>query len=486
MSGHAYSHLYDFQKDGVDFLTKHGGGFCWDDPGLGKTRQAIVAADILAKSPILIICPNSLKQWWQEEIRNVLPKASIVVAGVGGRFGPRNNWPLPKPTGSSKLAKWWIVHYAGVRLNEALQTVPWATVILDEAHYIKNRKSQRTKAVMLITPKYASRIGLTATPFGNNPADLWSQLRWMAPDVRGLRSYWKFFDTFVDHEWEVRGRSRYRKIKGGKHFKILANVMAGYGVRRGKATVASQLPPITDTIVPLALEGRQRILYNQLKCKANVELSLSNEDGSELHRLVIPNVLARMMRMEQALSHPWSMIDSIEGAKLTWLKEWIIGYKQQVVIATRFKASAYRIADWLKSQKWPISQGQGQGHATSRPATRCRNAITGDISVGARHSIIKDWKDGKHQCIVGTIDTIGIGLSFPEAHSMVLFDILTSVIKMDQVRHRIHRLTSKHPVQIIYPIISGTTNELMLQAFTHKWKQLELVRAFIQHIHQGE
>lgn len=479
--GHPYGMLYEFQQEDVDWLVERSGGFLWADPGLGKTRQAIIAADLLGKTPILIICPSSLKSWWRQEILAMFPSASIITCGVGGRFGLCNNQPLPKAQDhGGSLPRWWIVHYAGVRLNLALCQLPWKTVVVDECHYIKNRKAQRTKAVMDITPKYAHRIGLTATPFGNNPAELWAQLRWMAPDVKGLRSYWKFYDIFVDYEWENRGPQKYRKIKGGRNLRALSKLMSAYGVRRGKDTVAPQLPPMTDTFLPLQITPAQGALYKQLKKKANVEieLPLQGTDGpteEQAVRLIIPNALARMLRMEQVTSHPWTFGVG-EGAKMEWLKEWVSGYSKQALIVTRFKETSRHIAEYLKTKRLVVD------HLKTIP--RCRNAITGDVSVKARSVIIEDWKAGKHQFIVGTIDTLGIGLSFPQAHHMIAFDVLPSVIKMDQVRHRIHRLTTQHPVEIIYPMIENTTNGIILKSVFEKWQQLQLVRAFIEHIQE--
>lgn len=452
--------LYDFQREGVEYLVKHGGGFLWDDPGLGKTRQAIVAAKRLG-GPVLVVCPNSLKRWWRTEILNVFPGASVGIAGPGGRFGPRNAWAHQNP-----VPYWTIVHYAGVRINKYLRMIPWKTVIADECHFIKNRQAERTKAMARLTNEWAFRIGLTATPFGNNPADLWAQLRWMAPYVDGLKSYWKFFEVFVDYDFERRGKQRYKKIKGGRNLTLLAEVMSGYGIRRSKKEVVPDLPPITDTRIPLEMSGKQAAFYRQLKQIANVEITIPADADGPAVRMIIPNALARLIRMEQALSHPWKYMHGVKGAKLEWLMDWINGYPKPAVISTRFKETAHHIADTLHKRNEDL----------------CRSAITGDISVGARDAIAQDWKKGLHQFLVGTIDTIGTGLSFTRAHAMVCFDQLYSAIKMDQVRQRVHRITTDHPVEVLYPYVEGTTNELVLQSFAHRWKQMELVRRFIEHV----
>jgi SNF2 family DNA or RNA helicase len=448
-----YEELYKYQKRGVDYLVEHGGGFLWDEPGLGKTRQAIVAAKRIG-GPVLVVCPNALKSWWREEIKEVYPGDKVLVAGVGGRFykGRDQDHLIDH---ASKFPFWVVVHYTGLRINtEELKQVQWRTVVTDECHYIKNRKAQRSKAVMEVTSPLAARIGLTATPFGKNPADMWHQLRWMVPTSVALRSYWKFYNVFVDYEVERRGSAVYRKVKGGKNLEQLAQIMAGFGLQRTKKVVAPDLPPLTDTFLPLDFEeGMQYSAYEKLR-KSEAEAQLGEDT------IVIPNALARLIRMEQLLSHPWTMIDGMKGVKYDWLMEWAESYRHQAVIATHFKSSAHRLAKDLGS----------------------RTAITGDIPTVLRDSVLKRWRSGDEQFLVGTIATIGTGLNLQEAHAMVCYDQVYNPIYMEQLKHRIHRVNTDHPVQIIYPYAVGTTNEVIKDSFSLRLEQMEFVKRFVEHL----
>lgn len=455
--------LYEYQKEGVEYILEHGRGFLWDEPGLGKTVQSIVAARRLG-GPVLVVCPNSLKGWWRSEIRRMYPEDLIMVAGTGGRFphSPRLSELADRP---GRFPWWTIVHYTGLRINtDEFTEILWKTVIADECHFAKNRKAKRTQALKMVTPVHANRIGLTATPFSNNPADLWSQLRWMNPHVDALKSYWRFYDTFVDYDFERRGRARYRKVKGGKNPELLAKLMSAFGIRRTKKVVAPQLPPITDTVMPLDIEDKQLSVYKQLKKKSSVEFEFPEGDNDQQVRMVIPNVLARITRMEQWLSHPWTFTGGVKGAKLQWVKDWASYYGEPAVIATRFKASAERVSKEIDA----------------------RHHITGDVSVGAREAIVQDWKDGNQQYLVGTIDTLGTGLNLDRAHTMVMYDQVYSTITMEQARQRIHRVTTDHPVQIIYLACEGTTNDVVLGSFVNNWKQIQMVRAFLQHIQDAK
>jgi SWI/SNF-related matrix-associated actin-dependent regulator 1 of chromatin subfamily A len=453
--------LYPYQEEGVKYILKHGGGFLWDEPGMGKTRQAIVAAKRLG-GPVLVVTPNSVKTWWRKAIENLFPDDKIMVAGVGGRFEKLNERVrLNVLAAEGGFPFWTVVHYTGLRLAlDDYKSIRWSTVIVDESHFIKNRKAQRTKAVKEVTPPLAYRIGLTATPFGKNPADLWSQLNWLVPEVPALRSYWKFYNAFVDYDYIRRGKARYRDVKGAKNLDVLAELMAGYGIRRTKDMVRDDLPPLLDIAVPLDLEGKQRALYNQVKKRTTVEIEMEGDEEV----MVIPNQLARLTRLEQILSHPWTFQSGLNCAKLEWLKDWGTSYKKPAVIATRFKASAKTVAEKLG----------------------CRSAITGDLPQSLRGTVQDRWEKGEEQFLVGTIHTIGTGLNLTPAHALVLYDQVHDPILMAQARQRVHRIVTDHPVNVYYLYTENTTNQVVLASFLKRWKSIETVNHFLELMQTGK
>jgi hypothetical protein len=253
-----------------------------------------------------------------------------------------------------------------------------------------------------------------------------------------------------------------RVVHGIKNPEYLADVMAGYGIRREKSVVASQLPKLTRTRIPLRVTGKQADVYRSLRRAASVEFTFPKGADDSQIQMIIPNALARMTRLEQWLSHPWTFVEGVQGAKLRWLLEWVESNPLPAVIATRFKASAYRIAQELGTQ-----------------------AITGDVPGAEREPIVERWRRGEHQYLIGTIGTIGTGHSFPEAHTLVLYDQVYSLIQMEQVGHRVHRVTTRHPVQVIYVHCEGTSNDLVLARFIEKWSELKMVRQFLKHAQEG-
>jgi len=166
--------LYPHQAAGIQFLARHGRAILADDMGLGKTRQAIVALNEAAPSgAVLAICPASLELNWAREIQMVDADAAVDVIGVPGH--------------QATSARWVVVNYDLLaRHAERLRAIPWAGVVTDEAHFIKN-SSQRTSQVLKIIgvadSKREAPTGpplvflLTGTPMPNRPRDLFNLLR---------------------------------------------------------------------------------------------------------------------------------------------------------------------------------------------------------------------------------------------------------------------------------------------------------------------
>lgn len=464
--------LYPFQEEGVDFLVQHGGGFLWDDPGLGKTTTAAVAADKLGKGPNLVVCPSMLRMHWRRELKALFPGARIYHATTAGRFQVLRGRKLveislPEAIELSGMPDWVVVHYTGLRLSvEAFASVNWSAVIADECHYIKNRSAARTKALMEATPNLAYRIGCTATPQNKSAADLWSQLRWRAPHQASLGNYYRWCGIFVEYEkgFNPHTGQTFKREIGTKNQEALAKVLNLYGISRSKQQVAPQLPAIRDIDVPLELEGRSAKIYKAIMNKNQVDLGVRDStDEAVITRVTLPNVLARLTRAEQWLSHPWTTDSGVKGSKLEWLIDWASSYEYPFVVITRFKETSRHIAKLFGTQ-----------------------SVTGDTHKKIRQQLLDAWtnaptgKTRENQILVGTAQVLGTGLNLQRGYAMVCYDSLYDSIVMQQARERIHRINSDHPVDIYWLYNVGTTNEIIQQVVRGRMDELELVKRFIR------
>ena len=161
--------LYPHQIEGIAFLLGRRRALLADDMGLGKTRQSVIAmVEAEAEGPYLVICPASVKRNWSREIQLVLPTAEPAIVG-------------PTPLPPNDFQDWVIINYEilGKHL-EALLTFEWKGIVFDEAHYLKNHRSQRSRnAAKLVQAIQHEPIvhALTGTPMTNRPRDLFPLLR---------------------------------------------------------------------------------------------------------------------------------------------------------------------------------------------------------------------------------------------------------------------------------------------------------------------
>jgi SNF2 family DNA or RNA helicase len=231
--------LFPYQEEGAEFLASKPAALLADQPGLGKTAQAIVAARRVfgrgyKSTRICIIAPKTALENWSREWSRWWP----------GTF---------KPT---------IINYD--LLSMATQTriefnqTKWDLIICDEAHRLKNPGSNRTRVIYtrVLKQKVKPRVWLlTGTPARNHAGELWSHLRALRPDLIHDRSgrpmtLPQFEDAYCKVQTDNFGG---RVIRGSKNLKELREKLVGGGfmLRRMKKDVQSELPDLVFDDYPL-------------------------------------------------------------------------------------------------------------------------------------------------------------------------------------------------------------------------------------------
>ena len=161
--------LYPHQVEGIAFLLGRRRALLADDMGLGKTRQSVIAmTEAEPEGPYLVVCPASVKRNWSREIEIVLPTADPVIVGPGA---------LP----TTDFHGWVIINYERLGKHlEHLHAFDWKGIVFDEAHYLKNHQSQRSRnAAKLVRGIQREPVvhALTGTPMTSRPRDLFPILR---------------------------------------------------------------------------------------------------------------------------------------------------------------------------------------------------------------------------------------------------------------------------------------------------------------------
>ncbi len=284
--------LFPHQIEGVAFLLGRRRAILADDMGLGKTRQAIVSMRHAAPGgPFLVVCPASVKRNWDREIETAAPGTSVqIVEGSA--------------TTALGGSEWTVVNYDILAKHVgALGVVPWAGLVFDEAHYLKNHRSVRSRLARQLADRAAESAPrepavylLTGTPLTNRPRDLFVLLQLVGHSLR--RSFLSFAKRYcaaekTDYGWRTDGASNLEELTVQLH---------GVMLRRSKDQVLS-LPPKLRTWLPVDVPpgtgGREiREVVDLLAGRSNGAAgSRAGEDGRTRTHL-----LALLTRARQKLA----------------------------------------------------------------------------------------------------------------------------------------------------------------------------------------
>ncbi|HEY6726501.1 MAG TPA: DEAD/DEAH box helicase, partial [Polyangiaceae bacterium] len=438
--------LRDYQIDGFRWLARLAdaelSACLADDMGLGKTLQTIALLLYRArKGPALVVAPTSVCDNWRRELARFAPSLELrMFAGAGRereleRLGPRHVV---------------IASYALLQQNaEPLQAVSFATVILDEAQMIKNAESQRARAACALDAKV--RIALTGTPVENHIGDLYSIFRFLLPDLVGS---WPAFHR------------RFGAAGGGEAGSVaqrsLKRLLKPYLLRRTKAQVLDELPPLTEIEHRVTLSAAEVALYEGIRCKALAALEQGAKNPRDRLR-----VLAEITRLRRLCCHPQLVAPgaNADSAKLDALIELIVELgegRHRALVFSQFVDVLSLVKARLEAQGISYQYLDG-----STPAPR-------------RAAAVDAFQSGEGDVFLISLKAGGFGLNLTAADYVIHVDPWWNPAVESQASDRAHRIGQTRPVTVYRLIASGTIEERIVQL--HQ-KKRELATSLLDESH---
>ncbi|KAI1316376.1 swr1 complex component, partial [Mortierella claussenii] len=298
--------LREYQHVGMDWLASlysNGlNGILADEMGLGKTMQTIALLAHLACEhgvwgPHLIVVPTSVMLNWEMEFKKWCPGFKIMTY-----YGsPRER--KEKRVGWSRENSFHICitsYQLVVQDQSVFRRKAWQYLILDEAHNIKNFRSQRWQT--LLNFNSARRLLLTGTPLQNNLMELWSLLYFLMPNGVSQTMPVGFANQKEFQEWFSHPVDR--MIEGNEQqdedskaaIARLHTVLRPYLLRRLKSDVETQMPAKYEHIVYCRLSKRQRFLYDDFMSRAKTRETLAS--GNFL------SIINCLMQLRKVCNHP--------------------------------------------------------------------------------------------------------------------------------------------------------------------------------------
>ncbi|CAK5281904.1 unnamed protein product [Mycena citricolor] len=291
--------LRPYQQSGLEWLaslhTNNLNGILADEMGLGKTIQTIsllahLACDRGIWGPHLIIVPTSVLLNWEMEFKKFLPGFRI----VSYHGPPKRRKELRQGWNDKHRFNVCITSYTLASRDAAiLKRKNWYYLILDEAHMIKNFKSQRWTTLLMF--RSFRRLLLTGTPLQNNLTELWSLLQFLmsGSDFVNLKEFGDIFSNPLERAIEAGNILDEETLQ---RVSKLHTVLRPYLLRRLKRDVEKELPSKYEHLVLCPLSKRQRFLYDEFMSKAQTRDAL--ESG------VYQKIANILMQLRKVCNHP--------------------------------------------------------------------------------------------------------------------------------------------------------------------------------------
>ena len=426
--------LRPYQEQGVawlDLLRESGlGGVLADDMGLGKTVQ-ILALLALEKArgnltaPALIVAPTSLMTNWVNEARKFAPDLQVLVLHGADR---KQNFAAG-PTHDVVLTTYPLI----ARDHEFLLGRDWHIAVLDEAQTVKNPDAATSKLVRGI--KATHRFCLTGTPMENHLGELWSIMSFASPGYLGDK-------TAFTRQW----RTPIEKRADVARAALLAQRVKPFLLRRTKSEVASDLPPKTEIVETIMLEGSQRDLYDsiRLSMSAKVRKAIADRGLAKSHIIV----LEALLRLRQACCDPalLKLDDGVErpSAKLERLMEMVLellSEGRKIIVFSQFTSMIALIRKRLDASRIRYS------------------LLTGETK--DRKGAIEGFQDGATDVFLISLKAGGVGLNLTAADTVIIFDPWWNPAVEQQAIDRAHRIGQDKAVFVYRLVAAGTVEEKM-------------------------
>jgi len=402
-----------------------------DEPGLGKTAQALLAAQAAKAFPLLAVVPNVVKTNWAREVSRWIPNRTVsVVHGDGDDV--------------NAFADVIVVNYEILDRHVGwLGRFGFKGMVVDEAHFIKNLKSERSKHVLSLSRSIRATfpralfIALTGTPLINTIEDfraIWQYLGWITdPDRSGAQRP----TAELMAKLEANGLT---PVDPG-FFPAARQAVVDMGiVRRRKVDVAADIPARRIADIPVELDDE----YGRSIRAAEAALTARLVDRFNRLQAIKPDAaktdLIRMVahaELEESKGatggeNVFTMVRRIGQAKATLAADYTANLARSVGKVVFF-AKHIDVMDKVEE------------HFNALGVRSV--SIRGDQSPKARQEAIDAFtNDPGVQVVVCSLLAAGVGLNLQAASNVVLAELSWTSAEQTQAIDRVHRIGQEMPV----------------------------------------
>lgn len=425
--------LYQHQEIALSYLRANDRFALFMEQGTGKTLVTLSRiSELLKKGKInnyLVVAPKSALGAWERDIElfDTNERQKLLECGT-------------------------FINYDRVWRNN-FDSQEFDLIALDEAHCIKNRTSNRSKALLKLGCKSKYNYILTGTPISNGQLEnIWSLYCFLDPYAVKSRIYSNIFKDFLNQHangdykgsyYDFLNRycmlDRYHKPSAYKNVNELQDIINEYSYRVKKVDCLDLPDKLPDEIIKVELKEKTR--YKKLR------------DSSALleYELLAENPLSRLLKLRQVASGYIQNEDELielKTDKLNILSELLESYAdKKLVVFAEFKYSISQISKLLSKLK--IKHVVLDGEQKDKSIWR------------------KFQADESIKVIVCQYQTASAGIDLFAADTMLFYEPTLRSQILEQARDRIHRSGQTNKCSYIHLLTTGTVEVDIYRALTN-------------------
>lgn len=460
----------DCQTRALNFLWKKTEAALFMKMRTGKTKTVIDWAACMNLegmiNGVIVFCPISAKGDWEAQIHRHSPIAARIGRFDFGVKVDRNKFhefiEFVHPfkfliVGVESMSAGSAFDYA----YDFVSSIGKILCVVDESHMIKGFDKERTLKITNIGSVSDYRVILTGTPITKAPLDLFSQYRFLDPDIIGYADFYSFKSRYA-----VMGGYENREIVGYEHIDELLGDVAPYTFQVGADEVAELLPK-EYRILEVELPGKIRTLYNKLDDNKN-QIVIHNEK-----QLVISNALDRMMRKIRLVNGVMSYGESgifehewVNNAKISELLEFLESNPAPAIIWTSGKMEMENVRNALEKSKLTCS------------------VLHGGMKDQDRTKNIAKFQNGEVDYFVSNISAGCSGINLSRAEMMIYMSNTFKYVDREQSEERATDFSNTNKSILIVDIVAKDTvdDEIVLPAIKAKKDVADFIDASIRDI----
>lgn len=432
-----------YQMDYLYYAINHGNHINGSSVGTGKSLCSVLYAEMLDLFPCMVVCPASVKSGWLREWKETNPNRRVSIISTSSPpedfeadvivinydiLGKR----VTKENGKTSLE---------IRLD-GMKKKSFSLVIADEIHFLKNRKSIRSKSFKKLIHKVPSVIGLTGTLIMNRPAELLNilmlieRIKEIAPDDQ-YHHY--FFERYCNMKETFFGMD----VTGASNIKELNDLLIKCCYFHvSKRDALKELPPVTENMVECEITNKKA--YKAAEEDLLEFIFKHFKDEEKVEKAARAEFLVKMNLLKQL-----SLKGKVKAIK-KWIEEWLEANEDDKLLV--FGSHSTILKDIQKLFKNSL-------------------LVIGEATGKKREKVLSDFSfDPSKRLLFANMGCLGTGVDGLQkvCSNMAILELPPRPSDLVQVIGRLERSGQENPVTIQYLLSSSTIDKDLWEMLKNK------------------